>query len=132
MKCVKKQCGVPTTFKELKSSPIWRRTLRLLARTGKIVTVAEGEAVMGRYSALVLSGKGFQIERGKSGMTAAFSRNVPEYTPIRTIKEVVAVALELSGPLSDDPSDTPSPTESEIVADVLRKIKKICEEVMGV
>lgn len=123
----KKQNAAPTTFKELKSLPIWRSTLRLLQRTGKTVMVAEGEACLGRYSAVVLTGKGFQLERGKSGMTAAYSGNDPEHTPIRLLADVVETALQLSEPMSDDPPDTPTPTEGEIVANILRKIGKIRE-----
>ena len=119
-----KPCN-PTTFKELKKSPIWRSTLRLLTRNGGSIMVAEGEACMGRYSAVVLTGKGFQLERGKSGMTAAFSRNIPERTSIKTVKEVVKMALQLSGPLSDDPPDTPVPTETEIIASLLRNIQEV-------
>jgi len=122
-----KPCN-PTTFQELKKSPMWRQALRLLARTGKIVMVAEGEACMGSYSAVVLTGKGFQLERGASGMTAAYSTRKPEHTPIRTTKEVVKMALNCSAPMSDDPPGTPTPTEGEIVANLLREIEKIRKE----
>jgi hypothetical protein len=115
----------PTTFKEMKSSLTWRSTLRLLARTGKTVMVAEGEACMGSYSAVVLNGGGFQLERGASGMTAAYSGNHREHTPIRSAKKVTEMVLRLSGPMSDDPPGTPTPTEGEIVANVLRRIEEI-------
>ena len=118
--------GAPTTFKELKSSPTWRTTLRLLARADETIMVAEGPACMGSYVALVLTGKGFQLEQGKSGMTAAFSGNDhPERTPIRSAKKIAEKAIRLSEPLPDDLPGTSTPTESEIVADVLLKIEKI-------
>jgi hypothetical protein len=102
--------------------------LRLLARAGKTVIVAEGEACMGRYQAVVLTGRGFQFEEGKSGMTAAYSGNIPKRTPIRTAKEVAKMAVKLSAPMSDDPPETPTPTEGEIVADLLRKIEEVRKE----
>jgi len=119
--------GEPTTFEELRSSPAWRSTLRLLKRTGETIMVAEGEAVMGSYSAVVLTGKGFQLERGASGMTAAYSTRPPKHEPIRATKKVVETALELSAPMSDDPPGTPTPTEGEIVAKLLRRIEKARE-----
>jgi hypothetical protein len=115
----------PTTFKDLKKGSLWRSTLHLLKKTGKTVMVAEGEACMGRYSAVVLTGKGFQLEQGKSGLAAAYSRSTPTHTPIKTVKKVLENAIELSGPMSDDPPGTPRPSESEIVTKVLKKIDKI-------
>jgi len=115
----------PTTFAELKKSSMWRPTLHLLKQTGKIVMVAEGEACMGSYSAVVLTGRGFQLERGPSGMTAAYSTKALEHTPIRTAKEVAEMAINHSGPMSDDPPGTLPPTESEIVANLLQRLKKI-------
>ena len=118
----------PTTFKELRGSPTWRSTLSLLKRIGETVMVAEGEACMGRYQAVVLTGNGFQLEDGKAGMAAAYSPTKPEHTPIRATKKVVEMALKLSAPMSDDPPGTPTPTEAEIVANVLRRIEVIREK----
>jgi hypothetical protein len=119
----KNQTTGPMTFKALKSLPSWRSTLRMLARKGKTIMVAEGEACMGRYSAIVLNGHGFQLEHGKSGMTAAFSKPDTTHKPIRSIKKVVEMALCMSSPESE--VDPPGPTESELVANLLREIEKI-------
>ncbi len=115
----------PTTLEELRGSPAWRSTLRLLARSGKTIMVAEGEAVMGRYQAVVITRHGFQLEEGKSGMSAAFSKPNTKHTPLRGAKKLVEKVRALSQPLSDDPPGTPTPTEREIVTKVFRKIEEL-------
>lgn len=125
MKLYENTDKTPTTFTGLKKWKQWKPTLRLLKKTGKTIMVAEGPAAMGRYSAVVLTGDGFQIESGKSGMTAAFSKNATTHTSIRTVKEVLENAIELSCPLPDDSPGTPTPSESEIVAKVVKKIEAL-------
>jgi hypothetical protein len=115
----------PATFKELRRSPGWLSTLRMLTKTGKTIMVAEGPASMGHYSAVVLTGRGFQLENGKSGMSAAYSRNPPTHSPIVSTRELVEAVLELSQPLPDDPPGTSTPIEEEIVAKLLRNIEEI-------
>lgn len=78
---------------------------------------------MGRYSDVVLNGHGFQLEHGKSGMTAAFSKPDTTHEPIGSIKKVAEMALRMTGPESE--ADPPGPTESELVANLLIEIEKI-------
>jgi hypothetical protein len=118
----------PTTFKELVKStgPTgWRAILRLLKKKGKRIMVAESPICMGRYSAVILTGEGFQLESGKAGMAAAFTGGSdPICIPIEKTASVLERAIAFSGPLEDDPPDTPTPSEGEIVAKLLREIEE--------
>lgn len=122
----------PKTFEELRKSTGragWKSILRILRKTGKKVMVAEGPAFMGRYYAVILNGQGFQLESGKAGMTAAFSKSTaPTFTPIRTINQVLEKAIELSGPLEDDPPSVRTPTETEIIEKLVVEIQKILNQ----
>ncbi len=111
------------TFAEVMKAKEWRNIKRLLQKTNETITVMESPASMGRYSAVVLTGKGFQCESGRAGESAAHAGNTPTFTPIKSgAKKVLETVLRYNEPLDEHDK---RPTESEIVADMLKKIEKI-------
>ena len=113
----------PQTFAELMKSHEYPEIKRLLAKTGRTITVMESPASMGSYSAVILTGKGFQIESGKSGMTAAYAGTNEKYRPLKGgARKVLEVVLRHNDPLDDNDV---RPNETEIIADTLRKVEEI-------
>ena len=116
----------PQTFKELMAGKDWRATKRLLRRTGRTITVMESPLAFGRYSAVVLTGRGFEVESGRGGMSAAFAPSEPERTPVKGgAKKVLERVMAFNTPLEDDPPGIVMPSESKIVSEVLEDLEKI-------
>ena len=113
----------PQTFAELMKSDTYKAIKRFLRKVDRTITVIESPASMGSYSAVILTGKGFQIESGKSGMTAAYTGTNEKYRPLKGgAKKVLETVLRYNDPLDEDDK---RPNEAEIVADVLRKIEEL-------
>ncbi|MES3031839.1 MAG: hypothetical protein V4699_01185 [Patescibacteria group bacterium] len=116
----------PQTFEELMKDGGWKDTLRLLKEKKTTIRVMESPVAMGSYCAVILTGKGFQVESGRGGMSAAMAGSNPTVgPPIRSAAKVLEKVLDYNEPL--DATDK-RPSENEIVAAVLKAIEKIRKE----
>ena len=78
---------------------------------------------MARYTEVILTGTGFQVESGKAGMTAAFSRKEePTRQPIKKATKVLEMVMACNEPLDEEDI---RPTEGEIITKILNRIDMI-------
>jgi hypothetical protein len=90
------------------------------------ITVAESDVHMGNYHKVVLTGNGFQLESGKTGMSATCGGgSSPKRTSLRNVSKVRERIIAFSKTLEGDSPLTQTPSESEIINNLLSEIEEI-------